>query len=146
MQPAGERGADQRGGIVAAILIVIALLFALAGTAAALAAISPGNSGDDRYGEALRELDQTLIELEHLDERTSETAVRDAREKASVAARAVHEAAGADTHGLAEAFEALDRAFAALPEDASGPEAAGAIREEVIALRAAWHQCFTRRG
>lgn len=146
MQPPDVQEDDRTRGFLAAICIVIALLFTLAGTSAVLAAFSPGNPGDDRYGEALRELDQTLIELEHLDESTSRTAVPDAREKVSAAVGRVRKAGDPDTEDLAAAHEDLERAFAAVPDGTPASETAGAIRGEVAALRAAWHRCFTHRG
>ncbi|MDN7024940.1 hypothetical protein FGU65_08575 [Methanoculleus sp. FWC-SCC1] len=136
MEPAGEK--------TVRVYFLLALVLFFAGIFTLVAASSP-QKADDRFDDALLELDQALVELEHLEQRNTSTAPWEAREKVSAAVehlRRTAEEKEVEIDEIETTYAALDRRLAALPDGASAPEAAGAIADEVHALRVAWHRQY----
>lgn len=139
MEPAGKN--------TVRVYFILALFLFLAGIFTLVAASSP-HKADGRFDDALLELDQALVELEHLEQRNTSAAVWEAREKVSAAVERLRHTAEEQEVEIDEietAYAALDRKLAALPNAAGAPEAAGAIADEVHALRVAWHRHYAGR-
>ncbi len=150
MQPPAGPPNKFQGRNTTTICLILALALFCAGIAAIFAASPPEDTGN-RFTDALLELDQTLVELEHLEQRNMSTAAPEARSKVSVAVGNVRRAAGEtgkenEIGEIEEAYAALDRTLADLPDDAAGPEAAAAIEDEVRALRVAWQREYFGRS
>jgi hypothetical protein len=144
MQPLAGPPNGRQGRKTTTICLILALVLSCAGIAAMFAA-SPPEDTDDRFDDALLELDQTLVELEHLEQRNLSTAAAEARSKVSVAVGNVRRAAGetgreGEISDIEATYADLDRTLAGLPGDATGPETAAVIEDEVRALRVAWHR------